>query len=81
MDKHYWKKWIHMDAKNVWRTQSTGPILKNIEKKVNRWGTKNSVDPFEMFVGVKHEKLMVESCIFIQIFLFRAVVNMYVNSE
>ena len=52
-----------------------------ILKKVNRVGTKNSVDPFEMFVGVKHEKLMVEGCIFIQIFLFRAVVNMYVNSE
>ena len=54
--------------------------IKNYLKK-NSWGTKNSVDPFEMFVGVKHEKLMVEGCIFIQIFLFRAVVNMYVNSE
>ena len=33
------------------------------------------------FVCVKHGKLMAEACIFIQIFLFRAVVNMYVNSE
>jgi hypothetical protein len=28
-----------------------------------------------------HQKRIAKSCIFIQIFLFRAVVNMYVNSE